>query len=86
MTPYSFEKPRSESIAYNRCCTTSAEISNAFRIEDETQIGFWDAPIVAVALQSGASRVLSEDLNGQSIAGIRIEDPLAKNTERADSA
>ncbi len=55
-----------------------AEIASAFRIEDEARIGFWDALIVACALKSGATRILSEDFNpGQRIAGIRIENPFA---------
>ncbi|MGO9863708.1 MAG: PIN domain-containing protein [Terriglobales bacterium] len=59
--------------------TTPAEISSAFRIEDESRIGFWDALIVASAGKCGATRILSEDLNpGQMIAGIRIENPFAK--------
>jgi predicted nucleic acid-binding protein len=58
--------------------TTPAEISTAFRIEDEARIGFWDALIVASACRAGASRILSEDLNaGQSIEGVRIENPFA---------
>src|SRR6266699_5033506 len=58
--------------------TTPAEVSVAFRIEDESQIGFWDALIVAAAAKSGATRLLSEDLNpGQKIAGLRIENPFA---------
>jgi len=58
--------------------TTPAEIAAAFRIEDESQIGFWDALIVSSAEKSGASRILSENLNaGQRIAGIRIENPFA---------
>lgn len=58
--------------------TTPAELSVTFRIEDESQIGFWDALIVAAAAKSGASRLLSEDLNpGQRIAGLRIENPFA---------
>lgn len=57
--------------------TTPAEISGAFRIEDESHIGFWDALIVASAVKSGARRLLSEDLNaGQSIAGIKIVNPF----------
>jgi predicted nucleic acid-binding protein len=57
--------------------TTHAEISAAFRIEDEYRVGFWDALIVASALKGGANRILSEDLNaGQRIAGIRIENPF----------
>jgi predicted nucleic acid-binding protein len=59
--------------------TTPAEISTAFRIEDEARIGFWDALIVASACKAGASRILSEDLNaGQSIEGVRIENPFAR--------
>jgi predicted nucleic acid-binding protein len=59
--------------------TTPAEISAAFRIEDESKIGFWDALIVASAAKSGALRILSEDLNAQqTIAGIRIENPFAE--------
>jgi len=58
--------------------TTPAELSVAFRIEDESRIGFWDALIVAAAVKSGATRLLSEDLNpGQKIAGLRIETPFA---------
>ncbi len=57
--------------------TTPAEIATAFRIEDEYRIGFWDALIVASALKSAASRIVSEDLNaGQMIAGIHIENPF----------
>ena len=57
--------------------TTPAEISAAFRIEDESRIGFWDALIVSSALKSGATRILSEDLSpGQRIAGILVENPF----------
>lgn len=58
--------------------TTSAEISAAFRIEDASQISFWDALIVASAINAGAEIILSEDLNrGQRIAGVLIENPFA---------
>lgn len=61
--------------------TTPAEISAAFRIEDESRIGFWDALIVSSAAKSGASRLLSEDLSaGQRIAGVLIENPFASRT------
>jgi predicted nucleic acid-binding protein len=57
--------------------TRPAEISAAFRIEDEARIGFWDALIVACARKAGADRILSEDLNaGQTIGGVRIENPF----------
>jgi predicted nucleic acid-binding protein len=59
--------------------TTPAEISAAFRIEDESRIGFWDALIVASAVKCGATRILSEDLNArQKISGIRIENPFTR--------
>jgi predicted nucleic acid-binding protein len=59
--------------------TKLSEISNAFRIEDESRLGFWDALIVAAAIKSGAHRILSEDLNaGQTISGVLIENPFAK--------
>lgn len=59
--------------------TTTAEISAAFQMEDQSQVGFWDALIVASALRGSVKRILSEDLNaGQKIAGIRIENPFAK--------
>jgi predicted nucleic acid-binding protein len=66
--------------SYGAWCveTTREEIATAFRLEDECRIGFWDALIVAAALKSGAARILSEDLNpGQTIAGIRIENPFS---------
>jgi predicted nucleic acid-binding protein len=57
--------------------TTAAEVATAFRIEDEAKISFWDALICAAALKSGASILLSEDLNsGQRIAGLRIHNPF----------
>jgi predicted nucleic acid-binding protein len=58
--------------------TTPTEIISAFRIEDESRIGFWGALIVSCASKDGATRILSEDLNaGQRIAGILIENPFA---------
>ena len=58
--------------------TTPAEILAAFRIEDESRIGFWDALIISSAAKSGATRILSEDLSaGQRIAGILVENPFA---------
>jgi predicted nucleic acid-binding protein len=77
--PIPKESARGVVSSYISWCidTTPAEISAAFQIEDQSRIGFWDALIVASALKSGASRILSEDLNaGQKIAGILIENPF----------
>lgn len=79
--PIAKESARLVVNAYTIWCieTSPAEISNAFRIEDESRLGFWDALIVASAIKSGANRVLSDDLNaGQMISGVRIENPFAK--------
>jgi predicted nucleic acid-binding protein len=78
--PLSKEAARQVVSNYEIWCTetTSAEVSAAFRIEDESRIGFWDALIVSSAAKSGATRLLSEDFNaGQRIAGIVIENPFS---------
>ncbi len=74
-------KPSARMIvnSYSLWCgvTTSDDVSVAFRIEDESQVSFWDALIVASAIRLGAETILSEDLNaGQRIGGIRIENPF----------
>jgi len=56
---------------------TLVDISTAFRIEDESQIGFWDALVIASAVKGGATRLISEDLNsGQTVMGVLIENPF----------
>ncbi|HXM23109.1 MAG TPA: PIN domain-containing protein [Terriglobales bacterium] len=80
-TPLSRAAARLVVNSYGIWCTetTPAEIATAFRIEDESRIGFWDALMVASAAKAGAVRILSEDLNAQqTIAGIRIENPFAQ--------
>lgn len=79
-TPLPKATARAVVDSYTVWCTdtTPAEISAAFRIEDEAGISFWDALIVAAARKAGAARILSEDLNpGQIIAGVRIENPFS---------
>lgn len=78
-SPLSKDSACSVVTSYAMWCTetTPVEISAAFRIEDESRIGFWDALIVSSAVKSGATRILSEDMNaGQRIAGILIENPF----------
>jgi predicted nucleic acid-binding protein len=68
--------------AYSEWCveTGTEAVAAAFRIEDEARIGFWDALIVAAAASCGADRILSEDLNsGQTIRGIRVENPFKQS-------
>ena len=81
-------KPAARSVVSNYAtwCVdgiTPADITAAFQIEDDANIGFWDALIVAVAMRSGARRLLSEDLNpGQVIAGVTIENPFAEGASQ----
>ena len=80
-TPLSKPSARAVVDSYVVWCvdTTPAEISAAFRIEDEARIGFWDALIIAAASKAGADRILSEDLNaGQTIQGVRVENPFSR--------
>jgi predicted nucleic acid-binding protein len=79
--PKPLERPRARRVVdtYAAWCieTTPSDIAVAFRIEDESRIGFWDALIVSSAVKSGAGRILSEDLRtGQRIGGILIENPF----------
>jgi predicted nucleic acid-binding protein len=79
-SPLSKATARAIVESYRSWCaqTTIEEISTAFRIEDEAQLGFWDALVVASAIKSGAVRLISEDLNaGQTILGVRVENPFA---------
>lgn len=80
-SPLSKRSARAVVSSYLIWCvnTTAEEISAAFEIEDQARIRFWDALIVAAAVKAGADRILSEDLNaGQTIAGVRIENPFTK--------
>ncbi len=81
-TPVTKERARSIVDAYAIWCVdlTSADISAAFRVEDEAHINFWDALIVASAAKAGAKYLLTEDLNhGQVIAGVEIHNPFVEH-------
>ncbi len=57
---------------------TAATIARASEIGEVWKISFWDAMIFAAAEESGAERLLTEDLNaGQKIAGIEIVSPFS---------
>lgn len=61
-TPLSKAEARSVVDTYAAWCVdgmTPADVSAAFQIEDQAQIGFWDALILAAAGRSAARRVLS---------------------------
>jgi predicted nucleic acid-binding protein len=56
---------------------TAATIMRGSEISEVWQISFWDGMILAAAEQSGAERLLTEDLNaGEKIAGVEIVNPF----------
>ena len=64
--------------AWIREPTTADTVTRAIDVAALAQISFWDALIVASAEQAHATQIYSEDLNpGQTIAGIRIINPLS---------
>ena len=49
----------------------------ALRLRERYQLSFYDSLIVAAALESKCTRLLTEDLqHGQEIEGLRIENPF----------
>lgn len=57
----------------------AAEIQLASQIEEQHQLSFWDALILAAAIKGGAGTLLTEDLTaGRTVAGVRIENPFAQ--------
>jgi predicted nucleic acid-binding protein len=52
-------------------------ILQASEYQERYRIAFWDAVIIAAAVQGGASILLTEDLNhGQVIAGVEVRNPF----------
>ncbi|HEY6389010.1 MAG TPA: PIN domain-containing protein [Candidatus Acidoferrum sp.] len=79
-SPLSKVSARAVVNSYASWCieNTLVDISTAFQIEDQSQIGFWDALIIASAAKGGAMRLVSEDLNsGQTVMGVLIDNPFA---------
>ena len=60
-----------------RVMPSPALYGDALRIKERWKFSFYDALIVAAALEAGCKRLLSEDLqHGQRIEGLRIENPF----------
>jgi len=54
-----------------------ATLMKASDIEERHRLSFWDSLIVAAAVELGADRLLSEDLqHGRRIEGMIVENPL----------
>ena len=76
-------KARAIVAAYGEWCDIATEpqlIVAASRLEEEHTLSFWDALIVQAAIQAGADRLVSEDLqHGHRFGSLTIENPLPKN-------
>jgi predicted nucleic acid-binding protein len=56
----------------------TAMVLTAIQLSQRHQLSFWDAMIVESARKSGATVLLTEDLqHGQVIEGVRVENPFA---------
>ncbi|HZR54307.1 MAG TPA: PIN domain-containing protein [Streptosporangiaceae bacterium] len=75
-------RPKARAIvaAYGEWCAVATDpqlIVSASRLEEEHTLAFWDALIVQAAIQAGAERLLSEDLqDGRRFGALAIENPF----------
>lgn len=73
-------KARAVVAAYGEWCDVATEpqlIVAASRLEEEHTLSFWDALIVEAAIQAGAERLVSEDLqDGRRFGALTIENPF----------
>jgi predicted nucleic acid-binding protein len=79
-TPLPREEARKVVASYAVWCTeatTVEDVLTASKTEEDAKISFWDALIITLAAKTGATRLLSEDLNDeQSIAGATVVNPF----------
>jgi predicted nucleic acid-binding protein len=73
-------KARAIVAAYGEWCDIATEpqlIVAASRLEEEHTLSFWDSLIVQAAIQAGAGRLVSEDLqHGRHFGPLTIENPF----------
>jgi predicted nucleic acid-binding protein len=63
--------------AWTTAPLTAATTTEAFHLEDQTGVRFWDAVLLASANAAGSSFFLSEDLNdGQLYGALRVINPF----------
>jgi predicted nucleic acid-binding protein len=78
MSPEQAHKIVKKYILIWRVHTNTPEtILLAFKVQMQHKLSFWDALIMAAAIQSNAKVLLTEDLNhGQIVEGITIQNPF----------
>lgn len=56
---------------------TPIDILSASELEQRHTLAFWDALIIVAAQRSGASRILTEDMqHGRTFSGVAIQNPF----------
>jgi predicted nucleic acid-binding protein len=72
--------------AYGEWCAVATEPQltvSASMLEEEHALAFWDALIVQAAIQTGAERLVSEDLqDGRRFGALTIENPFRMPRQR----
>ena len=64
-------------LSFPCASTTPYTIRMAIRVQKQFQIRYWDAAIVAAALELGSHTIYSEDLShGQDYGGVRVINPF----------
>jgi predicted nucleic acid-binding protein len=73
-------KARAIVAAYGEWCAVATEpqlIVSASRLEEEHALSFWDALIVQAAIETGAERLMSEDLqDGRRFGTLTVHNPF----------
>lgn len=59
-----------------------AALMRAKDLQLNAQVSFWDAMVIASALEAGVTRLYSEDLPGHLVKGIEIINPFAGSSPR----
>lgn len=78
VTPENARDLIADYLAWDPVVNDGAILLAALEIEQQSNISFWDAMIVAAAQKSGASILLSEDFNnGQKFGQVQILNPIA---------
>ena len=68
-----------EFSAWKVFAPSADDVLAAIAIQQQAEISFWDAMIVRAAAEAQCDVLWTEDLNdGQSIRGVRIQNPFAK--------
>lgn len=79
--PSGFDETRAEVrdlLGWNPVVVDSQIVETAWKLQDQYQLSFWEALIVAAAKAAGCGFLLTEDLQaGQELDGVLVVNPFA---------